>query len=588
LHGDVKPDNILLAGNKLYIADFGFATFKPIECAEKVEMLGGTASYGMTLDDPHITGPAPDWTSSGAPEAFKKAGAAPPIDIWSFGCVLSLHATWIIAGTEGIERFAMLRQMALAEKMPGSLSDAFHDGQKVLKEVSDWHNYLISLRRVSDATTLEVLKLVDNSLLVADPSRQLPAKDLDMKLGAILEGVDYQPSYQPRPTLIEVIHRIEDARKAVEEAHRSLDNVDGSGTTSVPVTTAEGYPELLFPPPSLYSSRLSMRQSRRNTSQTRRPSNVPSINSPRYPTRYSVAQMSPDRDNGIPTREKQPMVEHDNRARTSKDSMVSSQGTPPSGLPKSPGSSTHSNRPPTTHRPSRDSDDQDVSENENSLPNVNDALWELVVCRSVNVWEAIKHRDHAMVHKYVRDSDGINSLTDEDGQTILIAVARSHDLEMLALLLDYCNVKATDNEGKTALHYAVVGVRESPATMPQFLRIIDRLKEKDPKIINKPDHGGHTPLNYAYPNMLLIKELVNKGSRINLLLLKEAAYYRDRGCVKFCLDLGDVKTEWIDEALRVCRGDVKNLLKQYKKRWEGHYWKPFMADDSQRHIVNLS
>jgi serine/threonine protein kinase len=54
LHGDVKPDNILLAGNKLYIADFGFATFKPITCAEKVEMLGGTASYGMTLDDPHV------------------------------------------------------------------------------------------------------------------------------------------------------------------------------------------------------------------------------------------------------------------------------------------------------------------------------------------------------------------------------------------------------------------------------------------------------------------------------------------------------------------------------------------------------
>jgi hypothetical protein len=64
-------------------------------------------------------------------------------DIWSFGCVLSLAATWLVKGFHGIQLFDRYRQSALHE---GERNDygCFHDGNKVLVEVLQWHAFTAS------------------------------------------------------------------------------------------------------------------------------------------------------------------------------------------------------------------------------------------------------------------------------------------------------------------------------------------------------------------------------------------------------------------------------------------------------------
>lgn len=127
----------------------------------------------------------------GAPEVARarikktKTEVKQTIDTWSFGCVLSVAATWIVLGFQGIEQFRVLRMLA-AQGYGGTITDRFHDGDSVLPDIKHWHNYLTQHARPGDTITPLVLKLIESSMLLKDPDDRLSSSDLCEELEQVL------------------------------------------------------------------------------------------------------------------------------------------------------------------------------------------------------------------------------------------------------------------------------------------------------------------------------------------------------------------------------------------------------------------
>ena len=117
-------------------------------------------------------------------------GLSQSIDSWSFGCVLSVHATWIVLGFQGIRQYERLRQLSPTNNKDGITSDRFHDGYEVLPEVEKWHNYLRGHLRPSDTTTEMVLDLIESKLLRRDPLGRHILEELCKKLQGLSEWAE--------------------------------------------------------------------------------------------------------------------------------------------------------------------------------------------------------------------------------------------------------------------------------------------------------------------------------------------------------------------------------------------------------------
>jgi hypothetical protein len=115
------------------------------------------------------------------------------------GCVLSIAATWVVFGYPGIGQYRALRQRAIqkiinekqsqhpSRRHPPDIapSDYFHDGQRVLADVTLWHDVLRGSLRKTDAITERVLNLVDQHMLRSDPSHRIEAGSLSKQLSHI-------------------------------------------------------------------------------------------------------------------------------------------------------------------------------------------------------------------------------------------------------------------------------------------------------------------------------------------------------------------------------------------------------------------
>lgn len=140
----------------------------------------------------------------GAPETDRsrtRRGTRTPvtqtIDTWSFGCVLSITATWVVLGFQGILQYETLRKRAIKtlreRKAKGehlstpTADDAFHDGNEALPEILYWHNYLRSIMRTSDTVSRRVLDLVEGKMLCKDPAMRITSSDLCKLLVDILK-----------------------------------------------------------------------------------------------------------------------------------------------------------------------------------------------------------------------------------------------------------------------------------------------------------------------------------------------------------------------------------------------------------------
>lgn len=114
------------------------------------------------------------------------------IDTWSFGCVLSVAATWVVLGYQGMLQFWTLRTVANGERKKGGeqSTDRFHDGKDVLPEIKSWHRYLANHVRIGDTITAKVLNLINEDMLKADPEERLTSTKLCKELDKILSGAE--------------------------------------------------------------------------------------------------------------------------------------------------------------------------------------------------------------------------------------------------------------------------------------------------------------------------------------------------------------------------------------------------------------
>ncbi|XTI86035.1 hypothetical protein V2W45_1233385 [Cenococcum geophilum] len=206
-HADIKPDKILYIRGKFKLADPGFAKWlKKTEqtCARPTTTVdGGTDTYGP-------------------PERHGAKSRNPvyqTIDSWSLGCVLSLAATWMVLGVQGVLQYTVLRIRALKrarKASPSEPDDPFHDGDDVLPEVRSWHNILRSTKRITDHITSDVLNLVDSRMLIKDPLERIETEELCEELNKILQRAGKELDLQVADIVVDTLQDVDD--KAVEKA----------------------------------------------------------------------------------------------------------------------------------------------------------------------------------------------------------------------------------------------------------------------------------------------------------------------------------------------------------------------------------
>ncbi|KAI0451728.1 hypothetical protein F5B21DRAFT_506921 [Xylaria acuta] len=183
-HADVKPDNILRVQGNFKLADFGFATFV-LRDAGSISPVGGTDTYGA----PEFFQMAKNSSNDG-----NACTVTNTIDTWSFACVISIAATWVVLGLQGIEQFQTVRRAAIKKIKSNSgaptahllSDDTFHDGSAVLDDVTNWHEYLCRVMRKSDPISHKLLDLIDRKVLGQDPDSRLTSAALYEELKNLL------------------------------------------------------------------------------------------------------------------------------------------------------------------------------------------------------------------------------------------------------------------------------------------------------------------------------------------------------------------------------------------------------------------
>ena len=177
-HGDLKPENILWSNELegagpsgiLQIADFGLGRFHRFESKSRVDpkTIVGSATYIP-------------------PEISLEKQVSRAYDIWSLGCVYLEFATWLLEGSAGLEEFTKRRSEIAPDKV---IDDTFYslvtEGAVVRRGVRDWIEHLRSSPRCSNMIC-DLLKLLQDGLLVVDSGSRIKAEDLYTELKRMLQ-----------------------------------------------------------------------------------------------------------------------------------------------------------------------------------------------------------------------------------------------------------------------------------------------------------------------------------------------------------------------------------------------------------------
>jgi len=146
----------------------------------------------------------------------------------------------VVLGAEGIKQYQRLRLKAIEnlvqkqDAQPSSNAaiiklergDYFHNGVKVLPEVTQWHMYLRNSLRITDKITGQVLDLLDkeNGMLVSEPKSRMKSSELCKILTTIVKQLE-TPSVNVSTTILDFLRDGDDKVLSIESAPPSVRTV---------------------------------------------------------------------------------------------------------------------------------------------------------------------------------------------------------------------------------------------------------------------------------------------------------------------------------------------------------------------------
>lgn len=178
-----------------------------------------------------------------APECVNKLEVGEATDVWAYGAVLLVAATWLVLGPKGILEFEMFRTLSLSKLRSAKSTDtstrvpladnSFHDGTKLLDGIDSWTRHLQEHMRISDHITGSVIDMILNRLLV-DEQHRISSKALQIELQHILEKArtgQKIPSEELRnATMAQAILAVEDS---LEDRMSSLEALSRAASVAL-------------------------------------------------------------------------------------------------------------------------------------------------------------------------------------------------------------------------------------------------------------------------------------------------------------------------------------------------------------------
>lgn len=209
VHMDLKPENILIFDGDWKISDFGSSSHPDdLEMAHRGEsQRTGTRTYG-----------APE-CQRGLPADYMR----PEADLWSYGCVASDLATWIISGNmpkenpevgpvgrmsspqrakqEGVRSLSATQTLKTGDKGPVSdepfwIYDELYSQYKINPTRIEQMESLRHFANEEDDKLFvdQMLDLILNRMLVVEPSKRASFKEISARLADILRPPSEPPS----------------------------------------------------------------------------------------------------------------------------------------------------------------------------------------------------------------------------------------------------------------------------------------------------------------------------------------------------------------------------------------------------------
>ncbi len=158
----------------------------------------------------------------------------------------NMGRTWVALGYQGVLQYAEFRKSAIKNLEVGGASqlqadgsegaklsnenksseDCFHNGREVLPEVTSWHKSLRVILRKTDTVTALVLDLIDQKMLLSDPTKRLSAGETCTELQRI-----YREAQEAQAKIDEKVPEM------IMDALRQLD--DSAPLKALPKTPSE-------------------------------------------------------------------------------------------------------------------------------------------------------------------------------------------------------------------------------------------------------------------------------------------------------------------------------------------------------------
>lgn len=442
------------------------------------------------------------------------------MDTWSFGCVLSVVATWIVLGVKGIEEFEILRKLSPAKRKSETNTDTFHDGNDVLPDIKLWHDYLKIVMRRSDIITSEILNLVENKMLLKDPASRLSLEELCKEFDDIISIAEKSqdiPGFKIDDTVKEALLSADKGRRIEKNTPRGtrsnrhirvkIENASGVEAAEIPLVSNKylkqrgkivGSPSPLASTSGreksfekeLASRNISVRKVIGEEAQTaisgkfdkrkqRMDEMAGSLKSPSFPLLSNVARSIPVESN-YPLLHDKSLLPYE-AAEPDTDSLMTIL------------------QPSSSLQPT------------NSLQSISSLQPESIWIAAAERSESSQDLCRSVLDKY---PEAAKITDDSTGYTPIMVAAKRYNTAIVVLLLPHSNLMARDQEGKTVLHHMVMvaQARKVDASFVETLKQIISHTEghKEGKIIDMLDQNGRSPLYFCVPrnNQEIAKETV--------------------------------------------------------------------------------